>query len=88
MSLRQTSDCIVTEMPVTQHPVLRKKESRSLRGLLLQAVFVMQAPEHGRLFNAMTGWQLVVWSKNPIRMKSKDDSSRGPDGPDQGVTPR
>ena len=39
--------------------VLRKKKSRSLRGLLLQAVFVMQAPEQGRLFDAMTGWQLV-----------------------------
>src|SRR5262249_48859603 len=29
-----------------------------------------------------------VWSRNPIRMKAKDESSRGPDGPDQGVTPR
>jgi hypothetical protein len=42
------------------HPaVLRKKKSRSLRDLPLQAVFVMQAPEHGRLFDTMTGWQLV-----------------------------
>ena len=48
--------------------VLRKKKSRSLRGLLLQAVFVMQASEHGRLFNAMTGWQLVpmVADRNPV----------------------
>src|SRR5262249_15833353 len=30
----------------------------------------------------------VVWSKNPIRMKSKDDGSRGPCGPDESVTPR
>src|SRR5215467_4354312 len=29
-----------------------------------------------------------VWSKNPIRMKSKDDGSRGPCGPDGSVTPR
>ena len=49
-------------------PVLRKKKSRSLRGLLLQAVFVMQAPEHGRLFDAMTGWQLVpmVAARNAV----------------------
>src|SRR5215469_572149 len=30
----------------------------------------------------------LVWSKNPIRMKSKDDGSRGPDGSDGSVTPR
>src|SRR5262245_14535494 len=42
-----------------RRPLLSAKRSRSLRGLLHQAVFVMQAPEHGRLFNAMTGWQLV-----------------------------
>src|SRR5215813_9907838 len=31
---------------------------------------------------------MACWSRNPIRMKAKDESSRGPDGPDQGVTPR
>jgi hypothetical protein len=30
----------------------------------------------------------AVESKNPIRMKSKDDGSRGPGAPDRGVTPR
>src|SRR5215831_18251738 len=30
----------------------------------------------------------VVWSKNPIRMKSKGDGSGGRGGPDGSVTPR
>ena len=30
----------------------------------------------------------LVWSKNPIHMKSKDDGSRGPGGPDGSVTRR
>ena len=29
----------------------------------------------------------LVWSKNPICMKSKHDGGRGPDGPDRRVTP-
>ena len=54
--------------PPQEPIVLRKKKSRSLRGFLLQAVFVMQAPEHGRLVDAMTGWQLVpmVADRNPV----------------------
>src|SRR5262245_20099371 len=40
-------------------PVVRKNKSRPLRGLLQQAVFVMQATEHRRLRNAETRWQLV-----------------------------
>src|SRR5262249_14552717 len=34
----------------------------------------------------LTNRRMPVWSKNPIPMKSKDDDSRGPDGPDGGVT--
>src|SRR5215471_628643 len=30
----------------------------------------------------------ALWSKNPIRMKSKGDGSRGRGGPDGSVTPR
>src|SRR5262245_33875092 len=31
--------------------------------------------------------RIPAWSTNPIRMKSKDDGSRGPCGPDGSVTP-
>jgi hypothetical protein len=45
-------------------PVLRKKKSRSLRDLLFQTVFVMQAPEHGRLWS-LTGTLSRVDSGKP-----------------------
>src|SRR5215831_7736608 len=38
---------------------------------------------HGEAHNGVP-----IWSKNSIRMKSKDDGSRGPGGPDGSVTPR
>ena len=39
--------------------MVRKNEEPSLGSLLHQAVFVMQAGEHRRLLDAMTGWQRV-----------------------------
>src|SRR5215831_15450995 len=38
---------------------------------------------HGEAHNGVP-----IWSKNPIRTKSKGDGSRGPGGPDGSVTPR
>jgi hypothetical protein len=40
-------------------PVILKNRSRSLSGLLNQAVFVMQAARHRFLRNTEIGWQLV-----------------------------
>ena len=33
-------------------------------------------------------WNMTVWAKNAICMKSKDDGGRGPSSPDRGVTTR
>jgi len=59
--------------------VVRKNKSRPLSGLLHQAVFVMQAPEHRRLRNAETSWQLVSMAagRNFVLVGS---GSLGPNG--------
>src|SRR5215470_13096439 len=47
-------------------------------------------PSRANLSVRLLNTQAVVpvWSKNPIRTKSKGDGSRGPGGPDGSVTPR
>src|SRR5215471_13607008 len=83
-------------LQIARHPASRWKlhrnphRTRILEGMPKLATFKSDLPptDSTVLPKMDVLARIPAWSTNPIRMKSKDDGSRGPCGPDGSVTPR